>query len=129
MSDKHYELAKVGENLSACFLEKAGYKILARNYHSAHGEIDIIALDGTEISFAEVKTRTGISLKAAENSINKSKQKKLTLTAYSYLSENPQLSNCRCRFDAVIVLYNIHDDTYSIKHEKNAFLPQSDDTD
>ena len=48
---------KAGEDHIARWLEKRGYHILARNYHSRFGEIDIIAQQGPYLAFVEVKAR------------------------------------------------------------------------
>ena len=46
---------KAGEDLAASFLEKQGFKIIARNYRFERGEIDLIAEEGDELVFIEVK--------------------------------------------------------------------------
>ena len=46
-----------GEKEAAKYLRKKGYKIVARNVHLTHGEIDIIARNSQYIVFVEVKTR------------------------------------------------------------------------
>ena len=46
-----------GENKAVEFLKAKNYTILARNYHSRFGEIDIIARKQNTIIFVEVKTR------------------------------------------------------------------------
>ncbi|MBQ4053400.1 MAG: YraN family protein [Clostridia bacterium] len=51
-------LGKKGERLVAEYLERQGYKILKKNYRTPFGEADIVALDGDEIVFVEVKTRS-----------------------------------------------------------------------
>ena len=51
-------LGAKGEKLVAEYLEKKGCKILKKNYRTPFGEADIVALDGDEIAFVEVKTRT-----------------------------------------------------------------------
>ncbi|QIR76197.1 YraN family protein [Sulfurospirillum diekertiae] len=43
------------ENKASFFLEKEGYTLLARNFHSKFGEIDIIALKDNILHFCEVK--------------------------------------------------------------------------
>lgn len=50
---------KEAEELACKFLRKKGYKILERNYRTKYGEIDIIARDGKEIVFVEVKSGNG----------------------------------------------------------------------
>ena len=45
-----------GENKAVEFLKAKNYTILARNYHSRFGEIDIIARKQNTIIFVEVKT-------------------------------------------------------------------------
>ena len=47
-----------GEQTAATYLEKHGYTILVRNFHTAHGEIDIIASKAAVLTFVEVKTRS-----------------------------------------------------------------------
>jgi putative endonuclease len=47
----------LGEQLAAAHLERLGFTILERNARTRHGEIDLIAFDGTTLVFAEVKTR------------------------------------------------------------------------
>jgi putative endonuclease len=118
-------IALTGETLAAGFLENSGFKLICRNYHSAYGEIDIIALDDNELVFVEVKTRTGSTFRIAEDSVSLKKQQKLTLTAMKFLEERHDFGNMTCRFDVISILYCSQQDTYNIKHLKNAFLPVS----
>lgn len=48
---------KAGEDIAANYLEREGLKILERNYRFERGEIDIIAEEGDELVFVEVKAR------------------------------------------------------------------------
>lgn len=122
-------IALIGETLAAGFLENSGFKIICRNYYSAYGEIDIIAVDDKELVFVEVKTRTGFSAEKAENSVTLKKQQKITLTAMQFVGANSEYSKCCCRFDVVGVLYNPQDDSYGIRHLRNAFTPVYRDKD
>ena len=45
---------KAGEEHIARWLESQGYEILARNFHSRYGEIDIVAQRPAYIAFVEV---------------------------------------------------------------------------
>jgi putative endonuclease len=55
--DERRELGRLGERLAAEHLQRLGFRILARNVRTRHGEIDLIAFDGRALVFAEVKTR------------------------------------------------------------------------
>ena len=78
----------VGENFAAEYYESKGYEIVARNYHSRYGEIDVIAENDFYVVFCEVKTRSVKAIERPANSVGRAKIKKLTLTAMKYLSEN-----------------------------------------
>jgi putative endonuclease len=120
---ENINLASTGEALAAQYVVNLGYRIIAQNYHSSYGEIDIIAQEKNEIVIIEVKARTKHILKDVENSISKSKQKKITLTALYFLSNNPHYSKLNCRFDVIILFYYQKDETFQIQHFKNAFNP------
>jgi putative endonuclease len=55
--DPRRALGRLGENLAVAHLERLGFTILDRNCRTRHGEIDVIAFNGTVIAFVEVKTR------------------------------------------------------------------------
>lgn len=92
---------KAGENHIAKLLKKQGYRILELNYHSRFGEIDIIAERAPYIVFVEVKTREKGSMVSPWEAITPAKQRKLILTAGSYLSTHP--TSAQPRFDAAAV--------------------------
>lgn len=46
-----------GEIQACGFLERRGFVVLDRNYHTTTGEIDIVARLGDDFYFIEVKTR------------------------------------------------------------------------
>ena len=47
-------IGRQGEETAAVFLERAGYEILARNFRTPRGEIDIVASKGRMLAFVEV---------------------------------------------------------------------------
>lgn len=53
-------LGRRGEEIAAAFLVEAGYTILDRNWRCQQGEVDVIAFDGAETVFVEVKTRSSV---------------------------------------------------------------------
>lgn len=101
------QIGKIGETMVADFLRSKGYIIIAENYHSRFGEIDIIAENREYILFIEVKTRHKGSMVSAADAVNKSKQKKLVLTAYDFLSKIRM--KIKYRFDVAEVYYEINE--------------------
>jgi putative endonuclease len=55
--DARRALGRRGEELAAAHLRAKGFRTLARNVRTRHGEIDLIAFDGRTLVFAEIKTR------------------------------------------------------------------------
>ena len=52
----HLRLGRRGESLCAALLKHKGMVILARNFRTSYGELDIVARDGGTLVFVEVKT-------------------------------------------------------------------------
>lgn len=96
---------RLGEQAAAAFLRKNGYKVLARNYGSRWGEIDIVCRHEQSLVFVEVKTRGENAWGTPAAAVTKSKQRRLILTAYAYLKELED-KNIPCRFDVVEVYLN-----------------------
>ena len=90
-----------GEERAASFLKKQGYKIIARNFQTRFGEIDIIAEDKEYIVFVEVKARSEKSIAEPREFVDIRKQRKIIKTAEIYLCENP--TEKQPRFDVVEV--------------------------
>ena len=93
-----------GEEIAAAYLKKKGYRIRERNYRCPLGEIDIIALDGEEVVFVEVKSRKSDDFGEPEAAVDARKQVKLSRIALSYMNEH-NLNDCNARFDVVAVRF------------------------
>lgn len=52
-------IGRYGENVAAAYLARAGWQVVDRNWRGPSGELDIVALQGTELVVVEVKTRSG----------------------------------------------------------------------
>lgn len=86
----------------ACIeLERAGLALLARNYTTRHGELDLVMRDGNTVVFIEVRYRKSASHGDAATSVTASKQAKLILAAQHWLAAHPQHARQPCRFDVV----------------------------
>jgi len=93
-------LGNSGETLAAIYLQKNGYKIIARNYKCRYGEIDIIAKEKNTWCFIEVKAIAKSKSESPFDTIGKKKMEHIENTAAHYVAEN-KLGNERVRFDAV----------------------------
>ncbi len=74
-----------GERLAAAWLERAGCRVLARNYRCRGGEVDLIVEDRGELAFVEVRTRRVGGLVGPEESVTLRKQERLLRAAEHYL--------------------------------------------
>ncbi len=82
-------------------LERAGLRLLARNYHTRQGEIDLVMRDRDTIVFVEVRYRRSAGHGDAAASVTAGKQARLVLAARHWLACHPQHAQCPCRFDVV----------------------------
>ena len=88
-----------GEALAAKYLQKKRYKIVATNYRSRFGEIDLIVADRKFLVFVEVKLRKSDRFAQAMEFVDSRKQQRLRATAGIYLAQNP--TELPCRFDVI----------------------------
>ncbi|AEF86397.1 conserved hypothetical protein [Treponema primitia ZAS-2] len=105
-----------GETRAAAALEEKGMEIIARNFRSRTGEIDIIARDGDIIVFIEVKTWSSFGFEELRIGLNEKKQRRIIETAKYFLSEHREYNEMSIRFDVVFI--NHHD----ITHLASAFM-------
>lgn len=111
------ETGKKGEDFSSEYLEKNGYRILERNYHSRYGEIDIIAQKDEEIIFLEVKTRSKKSEVKPCEYVDERKMNKIVKTALIYLGD--RADDTLMRFDVIDIIYECG--IPMIHHYKNVY--------
>ncbi|MFA4842357.1 MAG: YraN family protein [Candidatus Omnitrophota bacterium] len=104
MSKAHLVFGSRGEDVAADFLKKEGYKILARNYRTKMGEIDIVARDNDTLAFVEVKTRHSDKFQDAYEAVGKRKQRQIGKAALAFLKER-KLFDKKARFDVVALCY------------------------
>lgn len=111
-----------GERLAAQFLRRQGFKILARQYHTKLGELDLICREGETIVFVEVKTRRSDAAGRPEEAVTFAKQKQLTRAALAFLKQHGLLE-CAARFDVVSIVWPADSGDPSIDHYRDAFPP------
>lgn len=118
---KQSVLGRWGEARAQHYLESQGYQILARNWRTREGEIDLIALKETTLVFIEVKTRRSHSFGTGEESIDLQKQARLAQLAQYYLDTQPDIRYSACRFDVIVI--DLTQKPVQIRHYENAFYP------
>ena len=97
------ERGRYGEALAEEHLRRAGYRILARNLHLRHSELDILALEGDTLCFVEVRLRSGHSHGDAAESVDARKRRRLILAARTLLSRGNLPRHASLRFDVVAI--------------------------
>ncbi len=116
---EHNDLGKKGEDIAVAYLQRKGYKILCRNWHDRHLEIDIVAMHNNMLVVVEVKTRTTALFGEPEMEVTPAKQKFLVRAAESYILAHDYEGETR--FDVIGVL--LGNGQMQIKHIEDAFMP------
>jgi putative endonuclease len=111
-----------GEDVAAKFLQRQGFRILARGIDSRLGELDIIAVDGRTVVFVEVKTRASHDAGHPTEAIDQFKRRRMTQAALGYLKAN-RLLEYSARFDVVAITWPDKSRQPKIEHFKDAFSP------
>ena len=125
MSRRRQAFGHVGETEAERRLRRQGYRILARNYRTRLGELDLVAESGDVLVFVEVKARRTGAFGGAMHAVDARKQARMIRLAAQYLARHHEHDR-RCRFD-VIVCEGGLDHPLAIEHVQNAFEVPGDD--
>ena len=106
-----------GENIAVRLLVGKGYAILAENYRTRRGEIDIIAKDGCCTVFVEVKYRRHLGFGLPREAVTARKQRFIRQAALCYAAANGA-ADTDMRFDVIEIYGN---DSMRVEHIENAF--------
>jgi len=101
MPDPRANAGAQAELLAAAFLEARGLRILERNWRRRCGELDLVARDGGELVFVEVRLRRRGDFGGAAASITAAKRSRMIAAAGLYLARLDRTPPCR--FDAVLL--------------------------
>jgi putative endonuclease len=124
MTQARLSTGRRGEQLVADRLETAGWRIVARNARSRHGELDIVALDGLTLVFVEVKAgRAGAAFGPERPvlSVGPRKQLQVRRLAASFMSRRDLPHYDGIRFDAVGVTFDRAGRAVEVEHIEAAF--------
>jgi len=101
MANPKKPVGDAGEAFAAAHLESHGFTIIARNFRTRLGEIDLIARDACYLLFVEVKARKTGSMVSGEEAVDFHKQRRLRAAAEYWLAGHP--SELQPRFDVMCV--------------------------
>jgi putative endonuclease len=123
-------LGALGEQLALAHLHTLGFRTVARNHRTRHGEIDLIVFDGGTLVFVEVKTRRverspGIRAGGSAEplaSLDSRKRARLRRLARAWLAETDARPSAReLRFDAIGVRVGPRGELVELEHLPGAF--------
>ncbi|MEW5825926.1 MAG: YraN family protein [Candidatus Bipolaricaulota bacterium] len=113
------DLGQEGEDEACRVLRSAGYEIVARNWRSRFGELDVVAREGDVLVFVEVKSRADPSYGGPEAAVGRRKQRRLIAAAKGFLAA----TGCElaARFDVVAM------EGETVRIVRDAFQVDDDD--
>lgn len=115
------EFGAFGERVAVHRLEASGMTVLARNLRTPSGEIDIVARDGEDVVFVEVRTRRAIPGLAAE-SLKADKLRRMWRCAMEYCETAGLGPEC-ARVDVVSIDLGPGGQAAHIEHFRGVEIP------
>ena len=111
------QLGYEGEVFVSNWLSKQGFAVVARNYATRYGEIDLVVEKNEVLAFVEVKTRAA-SYFPLSAVITLGKQNRLIKAAKYYIFKHNVIDKV-CRFD--VALLQQEGATFALEYLPNAF--------
>jgi putative endonuclease len=91
------------ERYAEHYLLQKGLKLVARNFHSRFGEIDLVMEDRDTLVFVEVRSRSAATFCSAAESVGARKQSRIIRAAQCLIAYRPKLAERPMRFDVVAI--------------------------
>ena len=99
----HLAVGQAAEEAACRYLERAGYRLLTRNFRSRLGELDIVATEADVLAIVEVRYRSRRDFGGPAASITAAKRMRLVRAAQALLRQRPALARLPARFDVIEV--------------------------
>jgi putative endonuclease len=115
-------LGRRGEELAARHLQGLGMMVVERNVRLPQGEIDLVARDGEELVFVEVKTRIGDASTAPDAAVTAAKLERLERLSEAYVARLGSHQDVTWRVDVVAVVLARDGRILLIDHLPGAYL-------
>lgn len=119
------ELGAFGERIAAHRIEQLGMRIVGRNVRIGRTEVDIVARDGEDVVFVEVRTRKGAPGLAAE-SIVPAKLQRIWAFALAYC-ERESIDAEAIRLDVVVVELDGRGVARNVEHIRGVEVAEIED--
>lgn len=101
-------VGKFGEDVAVRHLEAGGLQILARNWRCRQGELDVVARDGTQLVFVEVKTRSSLAYGSPAEAVHRAKSARIRQLALRWIIDQREQGGSEfwtvLRFDVITVV-------------------------
>ncbi len=114
-------IGRLGENLAKKHLRQQGITIIAENYHTRYGEIDLIAQEGETLLFIEVRVRNNPRYGSALESITPQKQARILKSVAHYLQHHNIGVEQNMRIDVIGIEATPDGADFTLEWVKNAF--------
>lgn len=88
-----------GERAAARYLTRRGWRIVARRWRGAGGELDLVAVRGDVVAVCEVKTRA--DPRALDEPVTAAQRQRIARAAEAYLAGHPGLAGRTVRLDVI----------------------------
>ena len=117
---EHNDLGKWGEDVALAYLLDQGYRLLDRNWHQGHRDLDLIMQQDDTLVIVEVRTRRNNLFMDPEQTVDALKMLSLSKAANAYIRLHRISLNIR--FDIVAITGTPSSD-FTINHIEDAFYP------
>ena len=107
-----------GEEKASQYLIQKGYSIIARNFRTKGGEVDIIAVKDNVVVFVEVKSLPNGTPELLQTELNRRKLQRIVKSSKCFLLKHRQYSNSYVRYDVMVIDMPGYPEVY---HIENAF--------
>lgn len=106
--DRRGQIGRLGEDVAAEYISGLGWQVLARNWRTRYGELDLIAADGRTLTIVEVKTRASRTFVDPVAAVTPQKLRTMRLVTRQWLAEQSEFWPV-IRFDIVSIRLDIGD--------------------
>jgi len=116
--NRQQRVGRAGEEQAALYLQQQGCTVIARNFRTRHGEIDLIVRDQGVLVFVEIKTCSSDAFGRPESWVTPLKQRRIAGAALTWI----HLHHCEgqdCRFDVIAI--DLRRPEGGLQHIRNAF--------